>query len=248
MQQTKPIAFLPTGLILCAAAILGAQNTNPTSPAPQPAAAVQADNNVPLYRIQVVGREIPAVNYYQLKDQTKIGFQSTGLLPQAAGVANVKPQAGSTSIEAYFTGLPPASTLGPEYLTYVLWAVTPEGRAVNLGEVLPGGKKNEDTITVTTHLQSFGLVVTAEPYFAVTLPSDMVVVQNVVIAGKTKGAVESINAHYMLLPRGAYAGTAGRQANPVTSDGRSPLQLLEAENAVQIAEAAGATKDRKSVV
>ena len=102
------------------------------------------------------------------------------------------------------------SGFGPEYLTYVLWAITPEGRPVNLGEVLPTGSKDKNQITVTTNLQTFGLIVTAEPYYAVTMPSDVVVVQNVVIEDKTEGVVEQVNAHYSLLPRGAYAETAGR--------------------------------------
>jgi outer membrane protein OmpA-like peptidoglycan-associated protein len=124
-----------------------------------------------------------------------------------------------------------------------LWAITPEGRPINLGEVLPTGSKDKNQITVTTNLQSFGLIVTAEPYYAVTMPSDLVVVQNIV-EDKTQGVIEQVNAHYSLLPRGAYAETAGRHTvlNPITRDERSPLELYEALNAVEIAEAAGAGK------
>ncbi len=112
---------------------------------------------------------------------------------------------------------------------------------VNLGEVLPTGSKDKNEMTVTTNLQAFGLIVTAEPYFAVTMPSDLVVTQNVVV-DKTQGVIEQVNAHYSLLPRGAYAETAGRHAvlHPITRNERSPLELYEAENAVQIADAAGA--------
>ena len=145
------------------------------------------------------------------------------------------------SIDANFEGLPPANGFGPEYLTYVLWAITPEGRPMNLGEVLPTGSKDKSQLTVTTNLQAFGLIVTAEPYYAVTMPSDLVVMQNFV-EDKTQGVIEQVNAHYTLLPRGAYAETAGRHEvlHPITRDERSPLELFEAENAVQIAQAAGA--------
>jgi len=124
----------------------------------------------------------------------------------------------------------------------VLWAISPDGRPQNLGEVLPAGKKNE--ITVTTALQSFGMIVTAEPYYSVTVPSDVVVLQNVIKNDKTNGVLEKVNAHYMLLPRGAYAQTDGSKTvpNPITRNERSPLELYEANNAVRIAQQAGAEK------
>jgi outer membrane protein OmpA-like peptidoglycan-associated protein len=126
----------------------------------------------------------------------------------------------------------------------VLWAITPEGRPINLGEVLPTGSKDKNNITVTTNLQAFGLIVTAEPYYAVTMPSDVVVMQNFAIDDKTQGVIEQVNAHYSLLPRGAYEETAGRHTvlHPITRNERSPLELYEAENAMQIAQAAGADK------
>ena len=124
----------------------------------------------------------------------------------------------------------------------MLWAITPDGRPTNLGEVLPAGTKNN--ITVTTGLQSFGLVVTAEPYYSVTQPSDVVVLQNQIIQDKTTGVLEKVNAHYLLLPRGTYAESEGLKtvANPITRDEKSPLELYEANNAVRIAQEAGAEK------
>jgi len=201
-------------------------------------------DDIPIYKIQVVGRDLPAINYFHRSGATKIGFQGTSLLPQAKGSAKVESRAGRTVIDADFSGLPPANGFGPEYLTYVLWAITPEGRPVNLGEVLPTGSKDKNQITITTNLQAFGLIITAEPYYAVTMPSDLVVVQNFVIEDKTQGVIEQVNAHYSLLPRGAYAETAGRHTvlHPITRNERSPLELYEAVNAVQIAEAAGAAQ------
>src|SRR6202041_3701214 len=143
---------------------------------------------------------------------------------------------------AEFKGLTPANGFGPEYLTYVLWAISADGRPQNLGEVLPAGTKNN--IEVTTALQSFGLIVTAEPYFSVTQPSDVVVLQNVIIEDKTNGVLEKVNAHYSLLARGSYAQTEGSTSNlnPITRDEKSPLELYQANNAIRIAQDAGADK------
>ncbi len=129
-----------------------------------------------------------------------------------------------------------------EYLTYVLWAITPQGRPVNLGEVMPGGGKAE--MRVTTNLRQFALIITAEPYFAVTTPSDLVVMQNTVKNDKTTGIIDTVNVHFNLLPRGAYIQTAEQHAvlNPVKPSDKSPLQLYEAINAIQIAEATGAAQ------
>lgn len=215
------------------------QPQNQASPAPP-----EMNDGVPLYKIEVVGREITAINYFHRSGATKIGFQGTSLLPGARGEAKVEARAGRTVIDASFEHMVPANGFGSEYLTYVLWAITPEGRPVNLGEILPTGSKDKNEITVTTDLQSFGLIVTAEPYYAVTMPSDLVVVQNVALNDKTQGVIEQVNAHYSLLPRGAYEETAGRHSvlHPITRDERSPLELYEAVNAVQIAEAGGADK------
>jgi len=231
-------------LSLAACTFLGAQEPNPTSTPSQDGtnAPPEMRDGILVYKVTVVGRDLTAINYFHRSGSTKIGFEGTALLPQAKGSAKVDSKQGRTSIDASFEGLSPANGFGPEYLTYVLWAITPEGRPINLGEVLPGGSKDKINMTVTTNLQTFGLIVTAEPYFAVTMPSDLVVMQNVVINDKTTGVIEQVNAHYSLLPRGAYAETAGRHTvlHPITRNERSPLELYEAENAVQIAEAAGA--------
>jgi outer membrane protein OmpA-like peptidoglycan-associated protein len=196
-------------------------------------------NGEPLYRVEVIGRDIPAINYFNRSGHTRIGFEGTSLLPRAKGRATVDNGKGNATIDARFEGLPPANTFGPEYLTYVLWAITPDGRPSSLGEVLPDGTKA--AVRLTTSMQSFGLIVTAEPYFAVTMPSDVVVMQNVVLHDKTAGVVTPIDAHTSLLPRGIYTKiAAGKVLNPITRNNKSPLDLYEAINAVQIAEAAGA--------
>ena len=244
-SQSFLSALLMTGLCSVAPSVMFSQEPNPTSQMPSTQTQEEIkkqDNGVYLYRVKVVQRDLDAVNYLHRSGSTRIAFRGTTLLPQAKGEAKVTSERGGLTIEAKFEGLTPANGFGPEYLTYVLWAITPDGRPNNLGEVLPAGTKNN--IEVTTALQSFGLIVTAEPYFSVTQPSDVVVLQNMIIEDKTTGVLEKVNAHYSLLPRGTYADTEGSKtvANPITRDEKSPLELYQANNAIRIAQASGADK------
>ena len=241
--QAAPALFLSAFLATGSSSSI-AQEPNPTSglnPAQASEQPTQQDG-IYLYRVKVVQRDLDAVNYLHRSGSTRIGFRGTTLLPQATGEAKVTSERGGITIDARFKGLTPANGFGPEYLTYVLWAITPDGRPSNLGEVLPAGDKNN--ITVTTSLQSFGLIVTAEPYFSVSQPSDVVVLQNVILEDRTQGVLEKVNAHYSLLPRGLYAETEGSKsiANPITRDEKSPLELYQAYNAIRIAQNAGADK------
>ena len=192
---------------------------------------------LPIYRASVTTRTVKAVNYRHRSGATKIDFEGTDLLPGSHGEAKVESKQGYIEIEVEFRGLKPATAYGAEYLTYVMWAITPEGRASNLGEVLLNG--TDSKLNVTTELQSFGLVVTAEPYFAVTQPSDLIVMENIV-RPDTLGKVEEIDAKYELLQRGQYQ----RLANPLALkfDRKLPLELYEARNAVQIARTVGADR------
>jgi outer membrane protein OmpA-like peptidoglycan-associated protein len=236
-------------LLSASGAPLQAQEANPTSQtAPQNNEITKQENGIYLYRVKVVQRDLDAVNYFHRSDSTKIAFKGTALLPTAKGEAKVTSERGGIVIEARFDGLTPANGFGKEYLTYVLWAITADGRPSNLGEVLPAGTKNN--ITVTTALQSFGLVVTAEPYYSVTQPSDLVVLQNQIIQEKTTGVLEKVNTHYLLLPRGTYAESEGSKtvANPITRNEKSPLELYEANNAVRIAKEVGAEKYAADII
>lgn len=221
-----------------------AQELNPTAqtaPRPQDNQITQ-QNGIYIYRVKVVQRDLDAVNYLHRSGSTTIGFEGTALLPRAKGEAKVQSERGGITIDARFEGLTPANGFGPEYLTYVLWAITPDGRPANLGEILPSGNKNN--IHVTTAFQSFGMIVTAEPYYSVSQPSDVVVMQNVIKQDKTNGVLEKVNAHYTLLPRGLYAETDGAKSNvdPITRDMKSPLEIYEAHNAYRIAQSVGADK------
>jgi hypothetical protein len=196
------------------------------------------DPDVPMavFKVDVVAKTAKAINYRHRSGATKIDFKGTANLPAAKGEAKVESKQGYIEIEVEYRNLQPASMHGAEYLTYVLWAVTPEGRATNLGEILLNGANGK--LNVTTELQAFGLIVTAEPYYAVTQPSDVIVMENVV-RQDTLGKVDEIDAKFELLQRGQYATLAGPR--PVI-DPKVPLELYEARSAIHISRATGAEK------
>jgi outer membrane protein OmpA-like peptidoglycan-associated protein len=191
----------------------------------------------PVYRVTVTSRTAKAISYQHRSGATKIDFAGTALVPKARGTASVEGKKGYIGIEVEFRDLPEATQFGAEYLTYVLWAITPDGRTSNLGEILRSGTSGK--LDVTTELQTFGLVVTAEPYFAVSRPSDVVVMENVVRAD-TVGNIEPIDAKYELLQRGQYEHLAN--VLDLRVNRKLPLELYEARNALQIARTSGADK------
>ncbi|MDP9169354.1 MAG: OmpA family protein, partial [Acidobacteriota bacterium] len=162
-------------------------------------------------------------------------------MPEARGTAEVTPNTGAGRISLRFDHLSNPSQFGPEYLTFVLWGITPEGRAERLGEVqLKGPNDKTAELYATSDLQSFGMIVTAEPYFSVSQPSDAVVMENF-IRQDTTGTMEDIDAKYELLKRGQYTLNIGApQLTAMTSDLSIPLQLREARQAIAIAKAQGA--------
>jgi outer membrane protein OmpA-like peptidoglycan-associated protein len=191
----------------------------------------------PIYRVTVTERTTKAISYRNRSGATKIDFAGTSLLPTSHAEAKVESKKGYIEIEVEFRNLPEATQFGAEYLTYVLWAITPEGRTSNLGEVLRSGTSGK--LDVTTELQAFALVVTAEPYFAVSRPSDVVVMENVV-RPDTAGKIELIDAKYELLQRGQYEHLAN--VLDLRVNRKMPLELYEARNAIQIARSSGADR------
>jgi outer membrane protein OmpA-like peptidoglycan-associated protein len=199
--------------------------------------AVEPMSSTPTFRVTVISRSVQAVNYEHRSGSSKVDFAGTDLMPSANGVAEVNSKRGSIAIEAEFGDLQKPTTFGNEYLTYVLWAISPEGRAVNLGEVLLGGN-HRSKLNVTTDLQAFALIVTAEPYYAVRQPSNVVILENVV-REETKGTTEAVNAKYELMERGGYIPT-GYKFDPVILNAKLPLEFFEARNALRIAQSEGA--------
>jgi outer membrane protein OmpA-like peptidoglycan-associated protein len=225
----KLLLSLPVVLSLVALS----QSNPPTNKAVEPTAQTST------FRVNVISRSVPAVNYQHRSGSSKVDFAGTDLMTSANGQANVESKRGSIEIEAEFANLQKPTTFGNEYLTYILWAISPEGRAANLGEVLVGGN-HRSKLTVTTDLQAFALIVTAEPYYAVRQPSNVVVLENVVRAD-TKGTTEAVNAKYELMERGGYIPT-GYQFDPVVLNAKLPLEFFEARNALRIAQSEGAEK------
>ena len=222
-------ASLVLGVVfLIFAARLGAQQ--------QAATAQQPDQSI--YHVTMVGKTVTAISYQHRSGSTMVDFRGTPLMPLAKGDAKVDSKQGSIIVSANFRNMQPAQTFGNEYLTYVLWAITPEGKPSNLGEVLLDGNKSK--LTATTNLQSFGMIVTAEPYFAVNMPSDVVVMENVV-RSDTVGTFEQVTANYELLQRGQYTYDMSKARESVTNlSPKIPLEVYEARNAVAIAQTGGA--------
>jgi outer membrane protein OmpA-like peptidoglycan-associated protein len=219
------------GVLIAALGIFAA-----TTGAQQSAPAQQGNQSI--YNVTVVGKTVTAVSYQHRSGSTMIGFQGTPLLPLAKGDAKVDSKQGSIVVSASFRNMQAAQKFGKEYLTYVLWAITPEGKPNNLGELLLEGDKSK--LTATTNLQTFGMIVTAEPYFAVSMPSDVVVLENVVRAD-TVGTAEQVTANYELMQRGGYTYDMSKAREPITEfSAKVPLEIYEARNAVSIAQSAGA--------
>jgi len=202
----------------------------------QPASAQPPDQSI--YHVTMVGKTVTSISYQHRSGSTMVDFRGTPLMPLAKGDAKVDSRQGSIVVSASFRDLQPAQMFGKEYLTYVLWAITPEGKPNNLGEVLLDGTKSK--LTATTNLQSFGMIVTAEPYFAVNMPSDVVVLENVV-RSDTAGTFEQVTANYELIQRGQYTYITSKAQDDIANlSPKIPLEVYEARNAVAIAQTAGA--------
>jgi hypothetical protein len=232
-----------TILCLFLAGLLQAQAPNPMHDTRAPD---RTNEVAPIYRVNVIDSSTTAINYGKGQGATKIDFRGTVLLPEARGEAKIESKQGATQIEAKFKKLEPPTRFGREYLTYVLWAITPDGRATNLGQIVTDDK-DEGQLRTSSEFQAFALIVTAEPYYVVTQPSDVVVMENAV-RSDTKGKVETVKAKYELLKRGNYtydtayaqqaAGSSGKKVS--LDEYEAILELYQAQNAVQIARAAGA--------
>jgi outer membrane protein OmpA-like peptidoglycan-associated protein len=191
-----------------------------------------------------VSRTTKATHYRLQGGSTKVDFQGTDLLRGATGEARVDGKKTNFEIEAKFQNLEEATKFGLEFLTYVAWAVSPQGRPVNLGELSLDHNGNAH-IKAYTDLQTFGMIVTAEPYFAVTQPGNMVVMESASVAG----GGQVIDANYELVTRGTYSSTNTHIQDAIFGiDSKTPLELFEARNAVRIAHIAAADKYAASIL
>jgi hypothetical protein len=212
---------------------------NPPQPAPD------TKGPQPIYRVMIVSRTTKALNYGHRTLPTKIDFKGTELLPQAKGDATIESKRGAVQIQAHFEHVASPQRFGTGYLTYVVWAISPEGRPQNLGElVLNGADKGK--LDASTQMQAFAIIVTAEPYFSVTQPSNVVVMENMV-RPDTVGKVEEVNATYELLPRDqtfTYEPGKPIQEGPAVSmnEYEATVAIYQAQNAIQHAQTAGAER------
>ncbi len=214
-------------VLLCVATALGAAQAPATSPAPAAA----------------VSRTTKAITY-NLRGSMKVDFHGTNLLGGGSGEAKVDAKKATFEIDAKFSGMDDPVKFGLEYLTYVLWAISAEGRAINLGELVLD--HNNAHLKTETNLQTFGMIVTAEPYFAVTQPGNMVVLENVV---PETGRQQEIAATYQLLGTGTYSSTNTHIQDAIFGiDPKTPRELFEARNAVRIAHIASGDKYAGSIL
>lgn len=233
-------------IMIMAVFILNVVGIRAQDAAPQPTTAGPArpPEASPVYQVTVVSRTTKAVNYGTRSEPTKIDFKGTVLMSDARGEAVVQSRQGVVQVRARFERVASPTGFGASYLTYVLWAISPDGRAQNLGELVLDAS-NKGKLEVSTNLQAFALIVTAEPYFAVTRPSDVVVMENEV-RPDTIGSVEQVDAKYELLPRKPFvydiqSANAVPQGQKLSKDDyEATLALYEAQNAIQLAKAAGA--------
>jgi outer membrane protein OmpA-like peptidoglycan-associated protein len=204
-------------------------------------ATAQGQQSVP--DSSLTTKSVKAIGYKVGGGSTKVDLKGTELLSAASGEAKVEAKPGATTIEVTLISMTQSSTLGAEFLTYVLWAVTPDGRSGNIGEIIIN-KNGEGRLKTTTPAQTFSLLVTAEPYFAIRFPSEMVVLENDT-RKNTKGQIFPVN-DFKLMRRAQYE----RLGNPLamTPDlEHVPLQMYEARNAVDIAKSRGADKDAQEI-
>ena len=224
---------LSLAILVFAAALASAQTSAPAS-------TMTATASVP-----TVSRTIKAMHYRLQGGSTKVDFRGTDLMQRGSGEAKVEGKKVNFEIDVKFQGMEDATKFGLEFLTYVLWAVSPQGRPVNLGEVTLD-KSGSAHIKAFTDLQSFGMIVTAEPYFAVTQPGNMVVMESASVSG---AATQDIDAKYELVTRGTYSSTNTHIQDAIFGiDSKTPLELFEARNAVRIAHIAAADKYAASIL
>lgn len=223
-------AILIPCLALCFAAHPTSAQSDQTSAQNVPASSLLSKSTV-------------AIGYKVGGGSTKVDFNGTDLMPQANGQAKVEAKSGATDIEVSVKNMAQPSKMGSEFLTYVLWVITPDGRTGNTGEILIN-KNGDGKLSVTTPAQTFSMIVTAEPYFAVRLPSEMVVLENDT-RKNTKGQIFPVN-DFKLMKRAQYA-KLGNPLDLAPDLERVPLQIYEARNAVDIAKSRGADKDAPEI-
>jgi outer membrane protein OmpA-like peptidoglycan-associated protein len=168
---------------------------------------------------------------YREGPKSDLNFRGTPIAANAFGYAEVEYEEGNARISAEVEELPAPSELGP-YTTYVLWALSPDGRAANQG-VIAGYEGGDGEIETEYGASQFALIVTAEPHFAVSAPSTMIALYNV--AEDVEGTESKVTT---LTERSDYS-----KLNRIATDDKKksePIELVQAQYAVAIADSVGA--------
>jgi outer membrane protein OmpA-like peptidoglycan-associated protein len=190
------------------------------------------------------GRRTTVAITYPLDQTISVAFHGTTRLPRLKGSAKVRRQGRrGTRVELSIDNLPRGYELGGVYTTFVLWAISPDGHVDNLGEIKRSGSGIIDSkIDVTTPLQTFALVVTAEPHFLVHSPSRMVVLENMAPVAIRDAQVETSRIQYIGNTSDYFRDTG--VPTIAASDFRDiPVALLGARQAINLARYAGAERD-----
>jgi hypothetical protein len=221
-------AWFVLGAFLALGAQVQGQGSGATAPNP-----AQSGTHEPI-RQEPPSVQVPLVNYFALGGSAKTEFEPTAVTLNAKGLAEVAiTKEGSVSVKAQFSGLNSPTQFGNEFLTYILWGITPKGQPLKIGELIVSG--GSARLVARTVLRTFGMLITAEPYAVVTQPSNVVV-----LVGKSVGETQSPSVRCELL-RDGYA-PSGYTYEPIdTSSGYAP-ELVQALNARRIAKIVQADK------
>lgn len=211
---------------------MGLLSPGALSQAPAPK---QAAPTLQAIEVKDPGGQILSFRY--LTGSTLVEMRGTKLMPGASTEMKIGSRPGFTEIDinrGAIRGLEPARRFGKDFLTYVLWAVSVDGEAMNLGEIT-FDVTGPVSINVTTPYQTFWLMVTAEPDFAVNDPSPVVVLYSInQDSTVTRSKAQPVPGKLLY-----YTYYSRYDTSPATVVAGVPNELLQARKAVELASASG---------
>lgn len=204
---------------------------SPFAPAQQTAEQMQAQLQV-LYELRPSSAPVRVFSYTAVEGSFQLAMLGSDLARSATGELRIRSRTSYNEIDLRVKGLPAPQSIGPEFLTYVVWAIAPSGLGSNLGELVL--ERGEGRLRTQTDQQSFGLIVTAEPFYSTAMPSDSVVLENAADPKERRSpALSSVDARFM--PRGQYkVGAELGEVKPFTFEAGVPLDIYQARNALLI--------------
>ncbi len=200
--------------------------------------------SVPVLGQVDVPRETKAITY-PLDEEVNVQFRGTTRYPRMKGEASVeRTKKNGTEIKLSVSKMPRPFELGAGYATYVLWAISPNGQIDNLGEIKRRGFFEFDsTIRVTTPLQTFALIVTAEPHYLVSRPSREIMLENYNAYTRTGSSLTTATSIQYFGNSSNYFNDARTPEIADVDYRRIPPSILQGKQAVALARFAGASRD-----